>query len=198
MTKSDCATAHLRGVKVGSHGQGSRGELGLCCSSASLPLGGEGTHCLWASSPPACSDCCSLQALRAVCSQKTLLFPAGCTSALAISGRDGPFLPSFLPPTLLFFNANVALCFFLPSPRSAEASCGHRWPELLGSSCDPRTSQPHSTAAVRLLGGLCSHQHELPGRLQHGCKYWCLSGELLSSALCSPASGAEDSVLPCW
>lgn len=37
MTKSDCETAHLRGVKVGSHGQVSRGKLGLCCISSLSP-----------------------------------------------------------------------------------------------------------------------------------------------------------------
>lgn len=145
-----------------------------------------------ASGPPhrlVCSDCCSPQALT--------MWPRAENASLSCGAHPSighfwhrrsfpPLLPP--PPPRLSINANAALGFLLPSPRSAEAPRGRRRPELLGSGCDPRTSQPHSTAAVRLLGGLCSPQHELPGHLQHGRKYRCLPGLLLSSALSFPAT----------
>lgn len=176
MTKSDCETAHLRGVKVGSHGQVSRGELGLCCiSSLSPPSASEKGECT-ASGPcrHRSNASCALTASSPRASQagshhqKVLLFHAKCSSALAISGAHGPFLSINTP---FGFFANVILHFLPPSLCSVEASHGRRWPKLLVSSCNPHTSQPYSTATVHLLGRLCSCQHEFTGHLQHSRKY---------------------------
>lgn len=102
--------------------------------------------------------------------QKVLLFHARCSSALAVSGAQGPFL-STTSTALWGCFANVTLGFLPPSLCSVEASHGRRWPKLLVSSCEPHTSQPYSPATVHLLRRLCSCQCELTGHLQHRCEY---------------------------
>lgn len=121
-----------------------------------------------------------------------LLFHAKCSSALTISGAQGPFLSTALPaPLFICLFANVVLHFLPPSLCSVEASHGCRWPKLLVSSCDPHTSQPSSTATVHLLGRLRSCQHEFTGHLQHSRKclapFWRGSelGSIIGSQLLS-------------
>lgn len=94
----DCSSERSEGRLPG---QGARGELGLCCSSACLPLGAEGSHCFWASSPH--------RAPR-------LLLPAAPDELFAVTNRFSflqgspqhwPFLAqmvlfSFLPPQPYF------------------------------------------------------------------------------------------------
>lgn len=92
------------------------------------------------------------------------------------------FLATTTPLGGLDFFANVVVHFLPPSPCSVEASHGCRWPELPVSSCDPRPSQPHSSAALHLLRGLRSRQLHFPGHLRHRREYLLPSGGVLGSA----------------
>lgn len=155
MTKSDCETAHLRGVKVGSHGQVSRGELGLCCiPSLSLPLRprrrGERTAsgpCHHRSDASCALTASSRRAWRAgSCGQKTLLFPA----VLLSTGHFWCRRSFSLPPAPRPFVANISLSLSLFSfpPRAVlkhHADVGG--PSYLSAAATPA---PHSPIARQL------------------------------------------------
>lgn len=139
--------------------------MGFAASPASLPH--RRGHALLRAEPPP-QHCL-------VCSN--LLLPQGSPSEGAslsckvLLSAHGPFLSAATPSGGLGFFANVVVHFLSPSLCSVEAPHGRRWPELPVSSCDPHPSQPHSSAALRLLRGLCSRQLCFPGHLWHCCEY---------------------------
>lgn len=183
--------------------------MGFAASPASLCPTERGHALLWAESPPQQRLVCSKTASSpGQPPRKVLLF--SCTVLLS-TGRflvhtHGPFLPTTTTPSGgsgIF--ADVAVGFLPLSLRSVEASHGRRRPELPVSSCDPHPSQPHSSAALHLLRGLCSRQLHFPGRLQRCCEYLLPPAGAPGSApswglSCWTALGGECSVLvlPRW
>lgn len=152
MTKSDCETAHLRGVKVGSHGQVSRGELGLCCiPSLSPPSASEkgGTHCFWALSPPqrrlVCSNCFFPQGLA------SWQLPSEDASLSCSAPQHWPFLVQtvlFSVPSPPGLSLLTSLSVFSFPPRAVlkhHADVGG--PSYLSAAATPA---PHSPIARQL------------------------------------------------